>query len=913
MATITYNGVTHRPNNATSPDGDLALCLNLVNDNGALTPLEKPTHIGTMPQGFQALYIHESVGYKHIIAYDTTAGNVIWIGFDHFKDLDWEEQEHWGYVTQNVNEAPSVASLGNTLILTYKSKPIQYAVWKENSYNTLASHPPFIPMQFALLADDNEKATQFNIERIEFNCESSSAVGHFEIINEVASNRNSQEGGTNTGDGTMIHWGDLPSSNLIIDRAISQQWFENPILGALNKAIADKTTNPDKSARFIFPFLVRYAIRFYDGSLTQHSYPVLMIPNSHVIARITDMQGSISQPKEKEPNKKFVEINNLNGVFDMDACSLHYWFPRTPELDNWKDLIDGIDVYISAPLYTYDQSGYVKGWCKKGDINITSALRVSNTSFGEEEQTEKLVDSKYQIILPTKENAAIQSMVEGCSLFYKAISVPFKDIVDSDFWQPLNIKGSIFEAITSQELMSDDFNTHHDKQATSAMVYNSRLNLAGVSEVIKADVPFACQFGYLDKGNISASGAVTLLDNNSVPRKIRTARMHEELADTIGCLPRYFFFPTTRASQIDLTLDNITYKIPLKEHVGLNGSVYFRGFGNILPDTIAPTNDAVDSITVKQPNQLYTSEVDNPFTFRPTNINTIGSGTIYALSAATQAISQGQFGAFPLYAFTDEGIWALQVSSTGGWQSIQPISRDVISAGSKPLNIDNAVVFFSARGLMLLQGGDVTCLSALLDSDNEITLPADNVTTEQFPTEFLDAVKRFPKIASLAYDYAHSRIYVLSNNVYWVYSFRSGTWSHAIGCANGATALNDYPNTILVENQSLSSLDADCGKYEYASLITRPLKFESTSLRTIRSVVTRGLLNTDSFKSILTASVNNRTFVPLAGTASHDIRRISGSAYRSHYLSLILTGLSPDFAINSTEFDVVVKHTNKMR
>ena len=236
----------------------------------------------------------------------------------------------------------------------------------------------------------------------------------------------------------------------------------------------------------------------------------------------------------------------------------------------------------------------------------------------------------------------------------------------------------------------------------------------------------------------------------------------------------------------------------------------------------------------------------------------------------------------------------------------------MISADSKPLNIDNAVVFFSARGLMLIQGGDVTCLSALLDSDNEITLPAD-LTTEQLITEFLDAVKRFPKIASLAYDYAHSRIYVLSNNVYWVYSFRSGTWSHAIGCANGATALNDYPNTILVENQSLSSLDADCGKYEYASLITRPLKFESTSLRTIRSVVTRGLFNTDSFKSILTASVNNRTFVPLAGTASHDIRRISGSAYRSHCLSLILTGLSPDFAINSTEFDVVAKHTNKMR
>ena len=46
------------------------------------------------------------------------------------------------------------------------------------------------------------------------------------------------------------------------------------VLAHINKFIAERSTNKGK---FIFPFFVRYAYRLYDGTLTMHSAPILMI------------------------------------------------------------------------------------------------------------------------------------------------------------------------------------------------------------------------------------------------------------------------------------------------------------------------------------------------------------------------------------------------------------------------------------------------------------------------------------------------------------------------------------------------------------------------------------------------------------------------------------------------------------
>ena len=55
------------------------------------------------------------------------------------------------------------------------------------------------------------------------------------------------------------------------------------VLAHINKFIAERSTNKGK---FIFPFFVRYAYRLYDGTLTMHSAPILMIASSDLAPQV---------------------------------------------------------------------------------------------------------------------------------------------------------------------------------------------------------------------------------------------------------------------------------------------------------------------------------------------------------------------------------------------------------------------------------------------------------------------------------------------------------------------------------------------------------------------------------------------------------------------------------------------------
>ena len=52
-----------------------------------------------------------------------------------------------------------------------------------------------------------------------------------------------------------------------------------------------------------------------------------------------------------------------------------------------------------------------------------------------------------------------------------------------------------------------------------------------------------------------------------------------------------------------------------------------------------------------------------------------------------------------MYAFTDCGIWGLKVSDTGGFQSLQATSRDVLTRGTTPLQLGQSIVFLADRSV----------------------------------------------------------------------------------------------------------------------------------------------------------------------------------------------------------------------
>lgn len=95
-----------------------------------------------------------------------------------------------------------------------------------------------------------------------------------------------------------------------------------------------------------------------------------------------------------------------------------------------------------------------------------------------------------------------------------------------------------------------------------------------------------------------------------------------------------------------------------------------------------------------------------------------GRGDIIGFASNSNDVSTGQFGDFPLYVFTTEGVFAFALNKTIKDLSVDPVysysslvSRDVCVNANSIVETSQWVCFASSKGLMMLSGGSVTQLS----------------------------------------------------------------------------------------------------------------------------------------------------------------------------------------------------------
>ena len=275
----------------------------------------------------------------------------------------------------------------------------------------------------------------------------------------------------------------------------------------------------------------------------------------------------------------------------------------------------------------------------------------------------------------------------------------------------------------------------------------------------------------------------------------------------------------------------------------------------------APTY-TVDDV-VELPNKIYTSESDNAFYFPLNGINTVGIGTIQGIASTTRALSQGQFGQYPLMAFSTDGIWAMEVSSKGTYSSIHPISREVCSNPKSITQLDQSVLFATNRSISRIAESQVVSMSDVLDG------PGFNISGSlgKFLNFFVDAegdsesVKtikaqmrqlidftsspiEFFQHCQVIYDYKNSRIFCLdvtqtsrastADTVALCYSIKDNAWSTFL-IQNVLTAINSYPHPY-IQYRDGSVMVLDKG-YDYEDpteyhgiIVTRTLKFDEDNV-----------------------------------------------------------------------------------
>lgn len=269
----------------------------------------------------------------------------------------------------------------------------------------------------------------------------------------------------------------------------------------------------------------------------------------------------------------------------------------------------------------------------------------------------------------------------------------------------------------------------------------------------------------------------------------------------------------------------------------LNGAYSFLNLPNNTEATFstmeAPAVDT-DAYEILNSN-IYTSGVNNPFVFEASGDNTVGTGKILDIIANTEAVSQGQFGQYPLMVFTDEGIYGMSVNSEGLYSATYPISREVCLDNSPLVPTDKLVYFVSKKGLMAASGGSVGCMSDMLRgriSRNFATLGEGR---------FLD----FLAECQIAYDYRDSllRIYGKGKSYQYIYNMIDKTFSMVNSGIMAQSVVNDYPDNLIQDtNGNIYSLiekpdiNDDANLYN-GSITTRPLKLGgSLTLKSLRDI-----------------------------------------------------------------------------
>lgn len=552
----------------------------------------------------------------------------------------------------------------------------------------------------------------------------------------------------------------------------------------------------------------------------------------------------------------------------------------------------------------------------------------------------------YVLTIPHKSDDEFRDLMIKSMQFFRAATIDFDDLAamtPQSSFKKLDMDDGTLNTIVNRQQLDDDFHSHDVTESSVSFVYNRRLNLGAVTRHMHAPLPYTAQLCRWDGNTAPAVGSISA----SVSVYVKCNGVSKVMAGETGIIGKYtagtpnalfLFYPDTNAYKAVITLSDIDggtllcKSVKLEEHPQLNGSYWLGninapakadGFSSATPP--AADGDAVTDESGK----VLTSNVDNPFGFAAENTNTIGDGSILALAAATQAMSEGQFGTFPMYCFTTAGVWAMQVSSSGGWASAQPITRDVMTSGTKPLSLDAAVVFLTQRGLVYLNGSSAKTVTDKLTGFDTWSIPSLKIIV---PTDTLSLAEQglnvFPTKAAMTYDYEHQRVYISPYNINgsWVWNLVTQMWTQTETAVS--THLNSFPDCTFVSQNKVMTLTQDrtdgsgnpaTQRYSNGYILTRPAKLGTEGLRKVREMIARGFFKPygGSIKTALLGSRNWNGWLCIASSNNERISRTGGSPMLAHrILCLIDTQSQTDAetsAITGLELDISQEQANKLR
>lgn len=891
---IQLRGISRTPSDRLTEDGGCAESLNVYMDNSelapAITPEEVTAELGLPDDtSFSKIFLHKMQGGK----------NTIVLYFHNMTEKVGHAKE--GNLTTivplNTGETlVDIVSIGNTLVMT-TTEHIRYALYKGGKYHYLGERIP-------------EPQIEFRCKKVSLE----SSRNFFDLF--LLEQEEIKEGEEN-----LI---------LLLDPSTWEQTAKDISLGIENDNTKElskiqndawnKLIKLDKEAKrggsFLAPFLVRYAVELYDGTYIYQSVPILLGAGSD---KWMNAHAFYSGPADHSPilsHSSFIRFY-YDTAYKASAF-LHNW-----DTEGWEDIVKSVHIFASTDIRYPAMNAPFSGLTVTKELD-TFGYAEFDVDFYNGEKT----DLK-----------ALEDEILSKSNFYKIASF---SLGDTKLQEGFDLSNG--NAMYSQDTLQEQDRLPDYEQSGTEIVpskvtnFNNRLLALGAhrllptgysflpSTIIKTEktTPASYALDFRIPGTDGVTHKVVSKNPNGDPL-MQTYVIDGNYAESYGLV----FFPDARCNKMHIWLGGGDVAvIDMKPHPFLNCSYAFWGLSKTLKEHNGQVGADVDySDFIANENRketdvlrLYQSSANNPFHFPLSGNYTLPAPGL-GLAIASTALSQGQFGQFPLYIFTEEGIWVLETAADGSLVSSKPLSRDVCSNPDSITPIDQAVVFVTDKGVMLLQGSQISELSPFMNGKHYTIENSPRVIIEgqeQFSnllpaitdnTQFMSYIKD----ASVAYDYAGKKLmFIKSGESYqYIYNLDTQTWHKISSGRNLRNAVNSYPECFVasVKNRIYNFstiLDTEKAQTTLKSIVaTRPFDLgEPDVFKTITDVRIRGQFPKGAVKFILLGSNDGINFATVS--------TLRGRAWKL-FRMVILADLAPTERISWVDIMYDTKFTNKLR
>lgn len=864
-------GMSNVPNDLLCSDDACSEVVGLTSENGEMKPIQMPRKVFSVSDEYELIYVHQ-IQTKRVYIYvcvENESSTIYGVHLKYNTDEDSTIKNVGGLgVTLVVSkDSVKITSVGNTLIAS-TNIGVNYFLWDGDGYKNLGRDIPEPNVVLSLRRSGDSYKTSGG------NFSGARVVTHTSDIVDV------------TGLDISTGSGFGPSGS-----GARTETVNDLVIGCYEQCKAKAA----KANRFDRPFFCRYALELYDGSYTHQSAPILMWPS------IT--------------SNFYVNLVNEGGSPSKLSTTIHSYmlgYKNTTDYSNYKDIVRGVVLFVSDQVEIYDTAG--DATLTQTTNKVQDGVYSDGVTWGEDVLHDSTSQETYIKGLQQRKEEDVLEELSSVSIFYKLCELGY-----SENFVKVPIPDHRLEVITTVERLDDDYYSHCALTPKYMYSYNGRLHLSGVSRGFFDGFTTFSNYRHSSytPSPTPSSGVMYVKILDSQNEEVWVSRSNVDYPLT------FFFYPDTRAKQAVFVSGTTVVDIPLEEHRGLNGA-----YALVAPTSSFSTHtkgsDESYSATIRAleplPNKVLVSEVDNPFVFRARGYNTVGKGEVMAIASNTAALSEGQFGQFPLYAFATDGIWALGTNATGTYSTVAPMSREVCNNPDSVTQTDSAVFFTSEKGLMVVAGSKVQCVSEQLNGKTETwgytagkweLVNGQNVFKPIVFKEFLSG-------CTIAYDYRDSLLWLLNKDYRWYYVFniKSGTWALAEANDDDSDYLrtvSDYPDTLLQDEDGwvstlLGRLDQnDDNMYYIANITTRPMKFgNALTLKSIREVKHLAMMGSQAEVQIrLYASNDCRQWV--------EVRSLRGKPWKYYRVKYHLSRMLPTDRFIGTVFRVKETRDNKLR